>query len=60
MPDKRPTVREVVISFMTVFGTSPAAHERLAHFLENLRKDGRWTAEEIVEVERLIEERLSD
>ena len=58
MPLERPTVREVVIAFMTIFSTSLAPHERLATFLENLRKDGRWTPEEIDEVRRSIEDRL--
>lgn len=58
MPDKRPTVRDVVIAFTTVFGTSRVAKQRLATYLDSLRKDSRWTEEEVAEVRRLIEERL--
>ena len=58
MPDKRPTMREVVVAFMTVFSGSPMPSERLAMFLRNLRKDQRWTEEELAVVQQEIEERL--
>jgi len=59
MPDNCTSVREAVTAYMTVYGASPVAHERLTTFLDNLRKDERWTEEELAEVRRKIEERLS-
>lgn len=54
----RATVSEAVTSFVVVFGNSPHVRARADHFVANLSRDPRWSAEEVAEVRRLIDSRL--
>jgi len=59
MPNKRPTVAEAATSFMVVFGTSPDVAVRAERLLNTLRQNPQWSADEVQELRRLIDERLS-
>jgi hypothetical protein len=59
MPDQRPTVAEAVTSFMVVFGNFPEIRARAENLIATLRQNPQWSPEEIEEVQRLIEERIS-
>lgn len=58
MLNKRQTVAEAVTSFVVVFGNSPHACERLVSVAENLRRSRDWSADEVEDFRRQVEERL--
>lgn len=58
MPEKRPTVQEAVTSLMVVFGNSPEIRARAEALLETLSRNPQWSAKELDELRRQIEQRL--
>jgi hypothetical protein len=60
MPElSRPTVSEVVTSFMLVHGDAPDIFQRLDSFMASLSRDPGWSREELEEVYNRLIERLT-
>ena len=60
MPDlSRPSVPEVVTSFMLVHGDAPDIFRRLDSFMANLSRDPVWSADEVQEIYNCLIERLT-
>lgn len=60
MPEMiRPTVAEVVTSFMLVHGDAPDIFQRLDSFMTNLSNDPVWSTDEVQEIHTRLIERLT-
>ena len=55
---ERPTVSQAVTSFIVVFSNSPNVQAMAANLVEKLSQSPDWSAAEVAEVRRLIDERL--
>jgi len=60
MPEiSRPTMSEVVTSFMLVYGDAPDVFQRMDSFMANLSSDPLWNADEVEEIYNRLIERLT-
>jgi hypothetical protein len=55
----RPTISEVVTSFLLVHGDAPDVFRRLDSFMTNLSCDPVWDADEVAEIYNRLIERLT-
>ena len=54
----QPTRSQAIRAFLSVFGDTRAALERLPVFLDGMRHNPTWTAEDVEDLRGQIEERL--